>query len=183
MYLIHCLIHLRLINYYGKCDMQILYLVEGQTEKELLSLLNVYGKIEIFNLWETDVSKIFRKFKSDTIIYIVYDTDKCPSIIRFENNLNLLIQQKRLKGILQQTLNLEDEIAYACGLSKQQLFKAFGVSGNRNFKTSLLEINNPLQKLKSMGFDEHLLWTKALDYRLNQKYSRWLKRYEHLTLK
>lgn len=126
--------------------MKVLYLVEGETEEALLDALNVYGRVEPINLWQTNIDKHLRKFNW-AHIYVVYDTDRVENLQRFLDNLNKLIKQKQLKGICQQTLNLEDEMAYACGISKTKLFKAFNASSANEFKTLLLKTNNLKDKL------------------------------------
>lgn len=156
-------------------------LVEGDTEKKLLVWLGVIGKIEIVNLWDKDIKKILRKIKPNTDVFVIYDTDVQQSqanIERFNDNLKILKRDGYLKGILQQTLNFEDELIYACKDIKnvKELFKLFHAVNADEFKSNFLDVNNGLAVLERVGFDKAKLWQQPIsdkilaiyhDYRMN----------------
>lgn len=66
---------------------EIIYLVEGETEEMLFKALPLLGKTMKFNLWQKPIRKIERKFKSDTKIYVVYDTDIWDNFDLFHQNI------------------------------------------------------------------------------------------------
>lgn len=107
-----------------------LILVEGETEEHLIKQLQIIGKIQKVNLWDMDISKHLRRFKPNTLVFVVYDTDVAQAsanIARFNNNFATLQRDKFLGGIVQQTLNFEDELVIACSGLKdiKALFKAY----------------------------------------------------------
>lgn len=141
-------------------------LVEGETEKRLLESLEIVGKINLVNLWNVDINKRLRKFKPNTKVFVIYDTDIKQSqgnIQRFNDNLRVLDKHKFLGGILQQTLNFEDELVLACGKlnSTRDLFSSFHAVNAREFKTNFLKSNNRLEVLKQNDFDAAKLWQQA----------------------
>lgn len=165
-----------------------LILVEGQTEEYLLKKLNVIGKIQIFNLWDKDVQKIARKFKSNTAVFVVYDTDTAQSqsnIARFNANLAFLKQGGQLKGILQQTLNFEDELVFACDAlrNKQGLFQTFNAVDANEFKNKFLKSNNPIALLEKQGFDKMKLWKQNVSANVDNNYHKYLADFSYLPVR
>ncbi len=156
-----------------------LILVEGHTEEYLLKKPNVIGKIQIFNLWDKDVQKIARRFNSNTAVFVVYDTDTAQSqsnIARFNANLAFLKQGGRLKGILQQTFNFEDELVLACDelRNSQGLFKVFDAVNADEFKYKFLKSDNPIALLEKQGFDKMKLWKQKVSANVDSNYHKYL---------
>ncbi len=153
-----------------------LIFVEGETEEHLLKQLQVIGKIQKINLWDTDVNKHLRRFKPNTLVYVVYDTDVAQSstnIDRFNNNLAILQSKKFLGGIVQQTLNFEDELVIACSQLKntKALFKAFNAVNANEFKSQFIKTNNTLSILEKQGFNNLKLWQQPISGYVDNKYS------------
>lgn len=147
--------------------MSYVFFVEGETEEKLVQGLHLKGRIKIANLWQNPVEKIVRTLGSQHKVIIIYDTDRIENIKRFIRNLEILNESKCLYAIVQQTNNLEDELAYACGKNKPMLFRLFDVSTAKEFKGSFMKYNNAVQKLLDNGFDPDKLWVKELIKELN----------------
>lgn len=164
---------------------EIIYLVEGETEEMLFKALPLLGKTMKFNLWQKPIRKIERKFKSDTKIYVVYDTDIWDNFDLFHQNIMRLKSSKRLLGIIQQTHNLENELLFACQSVKnqKQLFKAFNAVSADEFKTNFNATTNLAYKLDNLGFNPDLLWQQETDSRLVRDFGEYVKTYPDLEKK
>ena len=144
-----------------------IFCIEGETEQALIKALKI-GKAQKFNCWENDISKIIRKFSTNSHVYIVFDTDKTLSdseISRFIKNIEVVANQDGLFiHLLQQTQNLEDELVYACNEIKnnKQLHSCFDGCCAREFKEKFLQINNLEDRLNKVGFNRSLLWSREL---------------------
>lgn len=152
-----------------------LIFVEGETEGHLLKKLQVIGKIQKINLWDTNVNKHLRRFKPNTLVYVVYDTDVAHSsanINRFNSNLAVLQSNKVLGGIVQQTFNFEDELVIACSELKNSkaLFKVFNAVNANEFKSQFLKASNILSILVSQGFDCSKLWQQPMSPYIDERY-------------
>ncbi len=141
----------------------ILFFVEGQTEQAVLSALNILGKTDKRNLWHIDSKKIIRLLKPNTTLYIVYDTDELSQCQRFINNLKQLDKEKKVVSLylIQQTHNLEDELVYACSISKPKLRKEFKAQNDDELKSKINQCtsDNLFQKLSKLGLNTDKLWT------------------------
>lgn len=165
-----------------------LILVEGCTEEYLLQKLNVIGKIKIFNLWDKDVQKIARMFNSNTAVFVIYDTDATQSqknIARFNTNLAFLKQGGQLKGILQQTLNFEDELVFACDelRNKKTLFDTFDAVNADEFKSKFLQTTNLIALLEKQGFDKMKLWKQKASDNVDKNYHKYLSDFSCLSIR
>lgn len=161
---------------------EIIYLVEGQTEIELINSLDLMGKVIELNLWQKPISKIQRRFKPNTVVYVIYDTDVLDGIELFHKNLRQLKKDNRLAGIIQQTDNLEDELVRACQSIKKhsQLFEVFQAVSASEFKSNFIKTTQVLDKLNGLGFDPNLLWRQAVNDKIANEFHKFVVSYETL---
>lgn len=155
-----------------KNSQQLLIYVEGETEKALVSDLNVLGRISKINLWEKPLHPLIRTLRPNQKVLVVYDTDHIQSqgnLERFVANIKLLKTYSALFGIMQQTQNLEDELVAACaGLNdRQQLFRLFDATGANEFKELFIKAGNRIVKLQKNGFNADNLWRQATHNKLS----------------
>jgi len=163
----------------------LLYFVEGETETALLNALTILGKKQKLNLWEQDVSRFVRRIKPDTSIYILYDTDVLHQYRRFIDNLKKLDTEKNVANIflLQQTENLEDEVAFACTISsRNKLFRAFNTQDATEFKSVFIKTNNLLERLNKLKLNPEKLWQGEHLVELSS-YKKWRSSYQKLEKK
>lgn len=132
-----------------------IFLVEGETESKFLKYLNVLGSIKKFNVWEHNIKPVLRGAKPSDRFYVVYDTEKQKTCL---SNLALLQQNNVLAGILQQTKDLEDELAFALRVSRRTLLMLFNARNSREFKSNFIKITNLECKLD--GLDLERLWVQ-----------------------
>lgn len=167
--------------------MQRIIYVEGETERILLKkILKVIPKVEIFNPWHNRIEKKLRKFETifeKIEVIILYDADLAQNTSPelFLTNLKTLHQRRVLKGLVQQTNSLEDELIRSCAKLRcnKDLHDLFNVAGQAEFKNALCQISNPAQKLQDAGFDPAKLWRGELiealeDYRAYHKTADYL---------
>ena len=103
----------------------IIYIVEGETEKKLITTIkNSYiysGKIYVRNLVQNDVTNtLSRLIKPNSIIIIVFDTDVNDeeSINKLGKNIRGLSKHKSVKKVIlvPQISNLEEELVYSTNM-------------------------------------------------------------------
>lgn len=157
---------------------QILFLVEGETEKKLLHALQsrhsaLRGKVTIFNICQKPIEKILRSIKSD-ILYIVYDTDTLHNTDesnRVIQNFYTLKKHKLNFYLIQQTNNLEDELIASCAElnRKEKLYKSFGAHGCAEFKHKLCSHKQLYNKLlEELNFTLNRMWAQDIHPKLHQ---------------
>ena len=129
---------------------KILYLVEGQCERNLLksfmdSKTNSFkcGKVEVLNFNNQLISKSYAlSLSPDTIVVIVIDTD-INSTETLERNLEMLSRHSRIKesniNIVMSVPTLENEIIDSCDKLKN-IDDLFNTSGLKNFKKQILHL-------------------------------------------
>lgn len=161
---------------------EMIYLVEGKTELELFNSLDLMGKVIELNLWQKSISKIQRRFKPNTVVYVIYDTDVLDGIELFHKNLRQLKKDNRLVGIIQQADNLEDELVRACQSIKKhsQLFNEFNAVSATEFKSNFIKTNQTLDKLNSLGFEPTLLWRQVVNDRIDREFHQFKVSYVDL---
>jgi hypothetical protein len=152
-----------------------IYIVEGECEEKLLKNLQNYkygyidsGKIFIINLMQeklTERSAVFSK-KNDAIACII-DTDICEkaNIEAFKHNYKLLHKKAKKLKIFVQNKNLEDELAKALKITKNELYEVFNAQGKKEFKNRFNDITNLIQKLETKSIDYTLLWNSFGEFR------------------
>ena len=152
-------------------NLRHVYYYEGKTEEKLISTLksvgNIpHGKLQKFNFWQTEATKIIRKVSDFSVLYIIFDTDivDVKSTEKFLSNMKLLAREKKVKKIylLAQHENLEDELFFSCAKKNLvQLFKDFYDTKNSDeFKGKLIKESNLANKLKINNFDVKKLWSR-----------------------
>ena len=147
----------------------IIYIVEGETEKKLITAIkNSYiysGKIYVRNLVQNDVTNtLSRLIKPNSIIIIVFDTDVNDeeSINKLGKNIRGLSKHKSVKKVIliPQISNLEEELIYSTNMKQ---IKEFTKSkSNKEFKSDFLAMtdSNVPKKLNEVNFDIKRLWSR-----------------------
>ncbi len=145
----------------------LVYIVEGETEKKLLETLKTNfqcicpGKIIILNA----VQKLFARNRfmpyDKSHFVILFDTD-VEFINILKENIKMLSDLSNSKAVycIPQVKNLEDELCYACNI--KNIRQLTGSSSASDFKRDFLRISNSTlhQKLISNGFDFARLWCR-----------------------
>lgn len=143
-------------------------LYEGETEKKLLKCIGAIGKYTKFNPFENDVSRLRRLINKQDTVYLVYDSDVIHdnAVNKFKANIKQLLRTTKKLVLIQQTLNLEDELVYACASCKdhKQLYQAFNAKPVtiEKFKANFIKATNCLTILKRLGFDKEKLFDRPL---------------------
>lgn len=146
-----------------------LYLVEGETEEKLVSVLKtemqiiVPGKIQKFNILQESLPKSFvQNIKRNTAVVCIFDTDI--------DDLNLSIFKENVKKFhdakpivnnviyIPQVRNLEDELVRATDIKKVQ--DLLPSSSIKEYKRDLAQIKRDrlALKLRQHHFDIDKLW-------------------------
>lgn len=142
------------------------YYVEGEDEKCLVQVLKTElrciepGKVQKLNAVQ-ERFKIghIRTLKADTIIVLIYDTDKEQTDI-LQENINFLKKQGAVKSVLciPQIKNLEEELVYSCNMKKVgELTHSETIS---DFKGAIIGCSNLGARLKQCGFSVNKLWSR-----------------------
>ena len=143
------------------------YYVEGECEEKLIKACQheengfVIEKVDVFNPAEKIISKLrISQLKKDTTVILVYDTDVANEKI-LEDNVNYLKQSKNINAIyhVQSINNFEDEIVYSCDIAS--INDVFKTRSTNEFKTKFLTHKDIVKKLKSVGFDIKLIWSRT----------------------
>lgn len=156
-------------------NLRHVYYYEGETERKLISTLKndgdiLHGKLQKFNFWQTEATKIVRKISGSSVLYIIFDTDtiNVKSTEKFILNMKLLVGEKKVKEIylIAQHQNLEDELRFSCTKNNLvQLFKDFyNINSSEEFKAKLIKESNLSNKLKNNNFDVKKLWSRKEIY-------------------
>ena len=140
---------------------------EGETEKNLISTLFL-GRVRIVDLWNTNeraLSSLFKFIDKKSTVVIVCDTDVVTDAHknRFVSNIRkLALATNNQVHILVQKLNFEDELAYAAGFKdKSQLYKAYKVEGEKDFKKKFSQSCNIRNDIKTLNIDIEKLWSRS----------------------
>ena len=142
----------------------IVYLVEGQTEKKLLETLKTEplcikpGRISVMNVVQERVKRaLFASLHGQVTTALLFDTDN-DGVTMLRTNIELLKKLPNVRDVLcvPQVKNLEDELRYSCGLKDiRELTNSKSVS---DVKRDLLRLNNLGARLKQSGFSIARLW-------------------------
>lgn len=165
-----------------KCNARV-YLVEGNTESKLVKALIQggilsSGSVKIFNCWYGKIDSLLRGFpkSSKTDVYVIFDTDTMTSISEFVGAIQSISKVSNRLVLLQQTLNFEDELCYACvklnPKTTSELFRQFNAQGADDFKRSFLRITNCVNRLSDLGFNKKLIWSRELHHNIRDRLSK-----------
>ncbi|GBU10118.1 hypothetical protein AwWohl_12560 [Gammaproteobacteria bacterium] len=141
-------------NYY-------LYIVEGKTEHVFVDAYKNdiiwAGKVEVFNLWNNDISKIKRKIKPRTTAICILDIDVMKNIERLNANLKVLEKLSVIAKVivLIQYKNFEDEIVGASANIKH-IRDIYG--SKKDFKSLFCAERDVKNKLSKISFDINKMW-------------------------
>lgn len=125
------------------------------------------GKVEKLNPITSKITETkARTIKRDTKIVFVFDTDvESTSIL--EDNIKTLNKFAHVDNedivFLMSVKTFEEEIAFSCKDIRdiKGLIKLFNSQGTSAFKTDFSNCKNLEDKLKQVGFDIKLMWTRA----------------------
>ena len=141
----------------------IVYLVEGETEKKFLQILKTEfqyirpGKIYVLNVvQEYARHSFFLQFDKSTFV-LLFDTDTNNTSI-LQENIKFISELTNSQRVLciPQVKNLEDELCYSCQIKNIRILT--GSSSTSDFKRDFLRITNIHQKLIQHNFDIRRLW-------------------------
>lgn len=144
------------------------YYVEGEGDKKIIDVLKKdfkfiqHGKVEVFNVTQEHFSNMrARGIKSNTIVILVYDTDRgSEGEPCLKWNIEYLESKKNVKKVvcIPQVENLEDELVRACQIKEvKELTRS---KTNTNYKSDLLKCNNLPARLEMCKFDFKKFWNK-----------------------
>ena len=150
--------------------MQYIFLVEGDTEKHLVSSLFL-GRIQIVNLWSLPNHKIHTVTrpisKKESKVFVVCDTDQinvpgCQNFIKNFHDIKNHVGKSNIV-LFQQNRNFEHEILYCLNMQRKQLQEIFNrASGEQQLKKNFIAEKKLLQKLEDHGFNLSKLWSRDL---------------------
>lgn len=142
------------------------YYVEGEDEKSLVQTLKTElrciepGKVQKFNaVQERFKPGHIRTLKADTIVVLIYDTDKEQTDI-LQENIGFLKKQSAVKSVLciPQIKKLEEELVYSCNIKKiGELTHSETIS---DFKGAIIDCSNLGARLKQCGFSLDKFWSR-----------------------
>ena len=143
----------------------IVYLVEGETEKKFLKVLKTDfqcihpGKIHILNVVQEHARQTFFLQFDKSIFVLLFDTDTNNTSILQENIkfISTLTNSQRVLCI-PPVKNLEDELCYSCQINDIRILT--GNSSSSDFKRDFLHMNNIHQKLLKHNFNISRLWCR-----------------------
>ena len=151
------------------------YYVEGECEKNFVMTFthaknSEYilrpGKVERLNPITSKISETkARTIKRDTKIVFVFDTDVENTSI-LEENIRTLNRIAHVNDddiiFLMSIKKFEEEIAFSCNdiQGVKGLIKLFNSQGTSAFKTDFSNCKNLEDKLRQVGFDIKLMWTR-----------------------
>lgn len=148
-----------------------LYLVEGETEEKLVSVLKtelqviVPGKVQKFNILQKALQESYvRHFKPNTVVICVFDTDiDHLSLNIFNQNMKILQNARYVVNhvvCIPQVKNLEDELIRSTDIDHvQDLLPSLSI---KEYKRDLVRINRDklALKLQQHHFQIDKLWIK-----------------------
>lgn len=147
-----------------------LYLVEGETEEKLISVLKtelqviVPGKVQKFNILQKALPESYvMHFKRNTVVICVFDTDiDHLSLNIFNQNMKMLQNARRIVNhviCIPQVKNLEDELIRSTDIDHiQDLLTSTSI---KEYKRDLAQIKRDklALKLQQHNFQIEKLWT------------------------
>lgn len=150
-----------------KAPTPIHILVEGENERTYLNCKFRAIQVRMINLWEQNPAKLQDKLANvpaHAQIIVIADTDVLDNANRFIQNIARLKKIfTKAPLVILQIHNFEEELCYSCRCNMGQLFAHFHVKGLNDFKN---QFNSECQldnKLKNIGHDQLLMWTRAED--------------------
>lgn len=147
--------------------MTVKYFFEGEMEKILIKVLKsngliIHGKTHKFNFWEKSASKISPLIDKNDTMVIVFDTDITDNSELFIKNIKLLQKYCNKVYLLNQQLNLEDELTFAC-LKKscnELFFDFYKTKSAKEFKKKYMNEGHLINKLNKNNFEINKLWSR-----------------------
>jgi len=140
------------------------YFVEGETEKKLINELKKEvtlirsGAVNVFNAVEQHLTNaMLTNLSSNTIVVLVFDTDKKKTDI-LKENITRLRQSKNVKDVwlVMQVENLEDELIRSTDV--KEIKSLIGSRSNGDFKRDMLKEKRLMIKLYDHNFDLEKMW-------------------------
>ena len=160
-----------------------IYLCEGETERHLVRALVQArlirpGRAELFNAAQKKAEKYLRKWGRDAVLTVIIDGDTGPydDAHLLARNLQTIARKIRQPGLIVQCMNLEDELARSCGITPQQLYRAFKAASASEFKQRFLQVRQTglMAKLQALNFQPEQLWREPCrDSRLQGSLADW----------
>lgn len=148
----------------------VLYIVEGDTEKKLINVLRTQyqiilpGKVIVFHPLNARITQArLRQIGHKTDIVLLFDTDEPErSLEIFNKNLCLLKKCSHVNQIftIPQGKNLEDELVRCTSVKK--VVEITGSREPKDFKSDWQHMSeeNLYRKLKNVNFSIEKIWTQ-----------------------
>ena len=149
------------------------YLVEGETEKKLLTELKkeggfiLSGAVNHFNVVEHRLTNaMVANISSNTVVILVFDTDKKKTDI-LKENISKLKKSRNVKDIwcVMQVENLEDELIRSTDV--RRIRDLLGCRSDSDFKRDLIKEKRLIAKLREHHFEIDKMWVTSpgIEYR------------------
>ena len=135
------------------------YYVEGENEAKIINTLKSElrciqpGKVTVFDVVQHRITKNrLMRLRQDTVVVLVFDTDRDSSLILREN-ISFIRKQSNIKTVLciTQVRNLEDELVRSCDI--RTVMELTGSKSLADFKHDLNKEKNLGAKLTKASFD------------------------------
>ena len=144
----------------------IVYIVEGETERVLLETLRSElryihaGKILKHNVVQDIVKRNnFLSFNKGTLFVLVFDTDT-DGVSVLKRNISIIESLPNAREVITipQVRNLEDELCYSCRI--KDIRELTHSKSQSDVKRDLLKLSNLGMRLEQSGFDIARLWSR-----------------------
>ena len=143
------------------------YLVEGETEKKLITELKkeggyiLSGAVNHFNVVEHRLTNaMVANLSSNTIVILVFDTDKGKTDI-LKDNISKLKKSRNVRDVwcVMQVKDLEDELIRSTDVKR--IKDLIGCRSDSDFKRDFLKEKRLIAKLREHSFDIEKMWVTS----------------------
>ena len=146
-----------------------LYLVEGECERKMVSILKSDmqsirgGKVEICNVFYRPLSRAFlRTIESDCCVVLIFDTDLAdPNYDLFNRYLQLLSNSSQVREVvlIPQVHNFEEELVFSTDIKR--IHDLLPSKGAQQFKNDFCSKRNDqlVKKLNEHQFSLDKMWS------------------------
>ena len=144
----------------------LVYLVEGQTEKKVVETLKSElfcvkpGRISVLNVVQQPVSRtLFASLRGQITSVLLFDTDNDGEGM-LKKNIEKLRALPNIRDVIciPQVKNLEDELCYSCQL--RDIRELTNSKSKSDVKRDLLRLKNLPARLEYCGFSIQRLWSR-----------------------
>lgn len=143
------------------------YLVEGETEKKLITELKkeggfiLSGAVNHFNVVDQRLTNaMVANISNNTVVILVFDTDKKKTDI-LKDNITKLKKSRNVKDVwcVMQVKNLEDELIRSTDVMR--IRDLIGCRSDSDFKRDFIKEKRLIAKLREHSFDIDKMWVTS----------------------